>query len=454
VLRNGFRARVAGAGLVFAVLGALAVVPSQAVLGKTTIRWWMGNAGGIAVWQNLAKEYEKQNPKIDIVLVQGELDKFYTMATAGLMPDLWGPWSNAGIRADVNRNWATELTPYIQRDGKAMDISDFFPGLMREFRVNGKQYSLPIFNYQDCFFYNTELYAQAGLVPPPLDSNDKSWTWDRMVLNAKKMTKIGNTGKITVAGVDFKRDLTWNPGYLSIWGAHPYSETALKSSVPQEVNWDSKEMLTGFTKAQDLIYKEHVANATEGGFETGKVGQRITVGWNIGDYIQAKKLKWAIVNNPWGVSNQGAMWPDGWRMSKVSKNKEQVWSFIKYLCSPKVMAEIVSDPKGPFKASAVARKSVFNETLAENIGAATGMKPSDVLRVTDQADEVNVVKFQETICLHMDLMKFLEPSMTDLWSNKISAQQFVNKLQSATNARLPELFKRWLRNVKFTGADA
>jgi hypothetical protein len=54
----------------------------------------------------------------------------------------------------------------------------------------------------------------------------------------------------------------------------------------------------------------------------------------------------------------------------------------------------------------------------------------------------------------MDLgEKFLDQIMADLWLGKYSPAQAGTKLQDITNKRLPELFARWIRNIKFTGKE-
>lgn len=440
-------------GLATAVLvaGLGGVLGAPALAKKVNIKWW---SPGPAPFKELVKEYQKAHPGVTITTVTGTMDKFYTMVTAGLMPDMWGPYDTPGIKADVNRDWATDLTPYIKRDGAAMDINDFFPGLMREFRVNGKQYALPFICWEDFFFYNTDMYAQAGLNPPPVDSSDKSWNWDRMVLNAKKISKADANGKLIIAGVEFERNLSASPAFLRMWNALPYTDAALRSSVPQQIDWTSPEMVNAFTKVHDLIYKHRVAPAVGTGLENGKLGQQFSAGWRIQYITQQKKVKWAMANLPWGETNAGTMWPDGWRMSKVSKNKEQVWDFIKFLCSKHALTTLVTAPSSAVAAVPMARKSVFAETLGASIAKMTGMRQADVVQVAAQADAVNGVKYQETICIHMDLaLQYLEPIANNLWANKVSPVRATAELQDVTNKRLPALFQRWVRNVKFTGKE-
>jgi ABC-type glycerol-3-phosphate transport system substrate-binding protein len=122
---------------------ALTSVTPAAIAKKKKITWWVPSEYS---WLQMKKLFEKENPDITVQIINGDLDKFYTMITAGLMPDVWGSVSTPGISADVNRNWALDLTPYIKRDGAAMKISEMFPGVMSQFKVEGGcSYSMLVF---------------------------------------------------------------------------------------------------------------------------------------------------------------------------------------------------------------------------------------------------------------------------------------------------------------------
>lgn len=436
--------------LIAAVVGSSLIASGSAVMAKKKITWWVGSEYS---WKQMHDLFEKQNPNIDIVMVHGDIDKFYTMITAGMMPDIWGPWSTPGIHADVNRNWAIDLGPYLKRDSKEMNMDDFFPGVMRQFKIAGKQYSLPIFSYADYYFYNKQLYAQAGIPVPPVDATkNHNWSWEQMVANAQKTTIKDASGKVKQWGTNFSTGLFDFPNYFHMWGAEPYSEETLKTSVPQTVHWNSPEMINALTKVWELRWRYNVAG---GDFTGGKTASTFEHGYNIQNYMKTKKLQgqWGISPLPWAKTNSGTLWPDGWRISRICKDKESAWKFVKFLCSPGSMNLIVSDPKSSKPGSPVVRKSVFKETLGRDVGKMTGMEPADVFSVHEQADDVGIVKYQETVCLHADLEKYLNPELEKIWTNKVDPKTGAANLQKVADKALPVLFNRWLRNIKFTGAD-
>ena len=432
---------------VAAAVAAACLTGAPAAMAKKKITWW---AGGDALFKILKTEFEKGHKNVEVNIITGDVDKFYTMITAGLMPDVWGPWSTPGIQADVNRNWALDITPYLKRDAKEVDVADFFPGVMRQFKVGGKQFSLPAYMNIDYFYYNTGLWAEAGLVPPPFDSKDKSWSWDMMVEAALKTTKRDSANRLTQQGLALTVGWFDIPSWFHLWGAQPYSADAFKTSVPQKMHFSTPEMVKAFTKVQELKTRYNVIGSN---FVGGKTAASFENGYMVYSVVAAKKLKWAIRNLPWAETNSGTLWPNGWRIAKVSKSKDTAWEFVKFLCSREGLRIAGADPKSHMQFTAPMRKSVFQETLGKNVGNATGMNPADVYRVAAQADDVGVVKYQESICLHVDMDRFLNPVLQDMWNNKMTPQATAAKLQDIADKRLPELFKRWMRNIKFTGAD-
>lgn len=430
-----------------AAIGCIVANVAPALAAKKKITWW---APSEYSWLQMKKLFEKQNPNITVQIINGDLDKFYTMITAGLMPDVWGSVSTPGISADVNRNWALDLTPYIKRDGAAMKINEMFPGVMSQFKVEGRQYGIPMYCYADYYFYNTQLYARAGLQPPTLNTKDRSWNWDQMVVNAQKTTLKGPNGKVTQYGLYFPTGIFDFPNYYHMWGAEPYSKETLKTSVPQAVHYNTPEMVNALTKVWELKWKYNVAG---GDFKNGKTAASIDYGYNIPSIMLTKKLPWAIAPLPWAKTNIGTFWPGGWRISKVSKNKEAAWTFLKFLLSSDAMRVMFNDDKCSKLGCVPIRKPLFHDTFGKEISRVTGMNTNDVLELFDQADNVGIVKYQETVCLHADLAKHIQPELDKIWNNKVDPKAGAANIQKAVDRALPTLFARWMRNIKFTGAD-
>ena len=81
------------------------------------------------------------------------------------------------------------------------------------------------------------------------------------------------------------------------------------------------------------------------------------------------------------------------------------------------------------------------------------LPPADVYRVASQADDAGIVKYTDSVCLHADMDKFLDPELQAIWENRIAPKAGLVRMQLVADKRLLELFKRWLRNIRSTGAD-
>ncbi|WP_293819295.1 ABC transporter substrate-binding protein [uncultured Parolsenella sp.] len=71
----------------------------------------------------------------------------------------------------------------------ASDVSDFWPGLMDNCKVNGDLYGVPYLRSTPVLYYNKSLFEKAGL-----DSNTVPATWDDMVRASDALKSVGVGG--------------------------------------------------------------------------------------------------------------------------------------------------------------------------------------------------------------------------------------------------------------------
>ena len=71
----------------------------------------------------------------------------------------------------------------------ASDVSDFWPGLMDNCKVNGDLYGVPYLRATPVLYYNKSLFEKAGL-----DSNTVPATWDDMVRASDALKSVGVGG--------------------------------------------------------------------------------------------------------------------------------------------------------------------------------------------------------------------------------------------------------------------
>ncbi len=144
-------------------------------------------------------------------------EKFIIRATGGDPADLvmnnWGTWSDLS-----EGGMLTELTPFLKRDKIGYDL--FLPSAIESHTADGKLWGMPVSMSVDAIAYNLDLLEATGLKPPPVDPNDKTWTMEKFLEYAQKLTRPGEqygfggaySGFATVGVADgtFFGRLTWD----------------------------------------------------------------------------------------------------------------------------------------------------------------------------------------------------------------------------------------------------
>jgi ABC-type glycerol-3-phosphate transport system substrate-binding protein len=120
---------------------------------------------------------------------------------------------------------AIDLTDRFKRD--KIDTAKFIPEPIHNNTVDGKLYGLPVSVGSDAWGYNLDMLERAGLKPPPADPTDKSWTVEKFLEYATKLTRPGEQwgfGGDNNGGETFYHDATF-------WGAGPWDEKTRKMTV-------------------------------------------------------------------------------------------------------------------------------------------------------------------------------------------------------------------------------
>jgi multiple sugar transport system substrate-binding protein len=232
-----------------------------------------------------------------------------------------------------------DLTPLVNRD--KFDMDRFLPGLPEKFKIRGKQYGLPqLTTFGTLLFYNKNLFDQAGLKYPPVDWEDRSWTIEKAVDYAQKLTKNPGTS-------DAVYGLAWGPSMPEmgtwIFGGDAFKKEHYEIGIADTTRIDTPESIAAHEFEQDLRWKYFVwprpgVDPAAGNFQSGRVGMVVGGGWNFWGYSVIKDFKWAAAAVPWKVTNKNTAYNDFWELSAQSKNRDAAWAFMKHLVSPDVQA--------------------------------------------------------------------------------------------------------------------
>ncbi|MFH5183686.1 ABC transporter substrate-binding protein [Paenibacillus sp. TAB 01] len=197
-------------GAMLAVAACSVSAPAGGSEGQSSgeqveIKWLMRSNPFENKWEKevVIPKFEKLHPNIKVNLIvvpSNEVDpKLSTMVAAGDPPDVFSMWGESGFNEYYMKGLLLELTEFIKQDLKK---EDFVDGMFDIYAVNGKYYSVPqVSNFGMMMVYNKDLFKEAGLPDLPTSWSDPSWTWDKMLEYAKKLTKNYGQGANAQYGV-------------------------------------------------------------------------------------------------------------------------------------------------------------------------------------------------------------------------------------------------------------
>jgi raffinose/stachyose/melibiose transport system substrate-binding protein len=171
---------------------------------KTTITFstnWVGSDTKAAAFGPYLEAFNSKYPAYKLVVQATpgtgsaeSLAKYYTMASAGTLPDVFNFWPGMGAMAPlVSGNHLADLKSYIEKDpvfSKQLNAAWMYEG-NTQFEKNGPNYGLPA-EFYFCFLYvNKKLFQDAGAPLPATWADVKTAI---PLLRAKGITPLGWAG--------------------------------------------------------------------------------------------------------------------------------------------------------------------------------------------------------------------------------------------------------------------
>lgn len=196
-----------------------------------TIDWWhiQNNDPGLANWQAMADAYTAEHPNVTINITVMENEAFkaaiQTNIQSGDVPDLFQSWGGGGLRDQVAAGVVRDIT-----DESASFVGDLGEGAVKLYQVDDKQYGIPFNAGMVGFWYNKDLFAEAGIDAPPA-------TWDELLVDIQKLKDAGITPIAVGAGDKWPAHFWYSYLMLRLGGADAMNQIAADNnfSVPNVV---------------------------------------------------------------------------------------------------------------------------------------------------------------------------------------------------------------------------
>ncbi|WP_082957383.1 sugar ABC transporter substrate-binding protein [Mycolicibacter heraklionensis] len=294
-----------------------------------------------------AFQHEHPDIRVRTILAGGDpTQQMSTFCAGGKCPDVLMAWefNYAGL---ADRGVLLDLNTLLERDRQfaAALRSDSIPALYETFGFNGGQYAFPEQWSGAFLFYNTKIFADAG-VPPPPGRWDTPWTFDEFLATAAALTRRSENGRVTQWGfVD-----TWSPPYsAALFGMNNGVPWAVPRVNPTHLNFDDDDFLAGIQFYSDLSNVHRVAPAaadtqsisTMGLFTAGNAAMALGGHWRYQTFVQAQELEFDVAVLPTGPAAaakgraaQSAIGSTGLAIAADSRHREQAWEFVKFAAGP------------------------------------------------------------------------------------------------------------------------
>jgi raffinose/stachyose/melibiose transport system substrate-binding protein len=159
-----------------------------------TLVWWhnANQGAGRALWDQVAKEFHAAHPDVTIKVVPLQNEQFTTKIPIALQsnspPDVFQNWGGGQLVDQVRAKKVADLTKYVAPWIKSIG------GSAAGWQVNGRQYAIPYSVGVVGFWYNKQLFAQAGIKAPPV-------TWPQLLADISKL-KAANITPVAIGSKD------------------------------------------------------------------------------------------------------------------------------------------------------------------------------------------------------------------------------------------------------------
>lgn len=170
--RTRVAAGIAAAGIAAGALAGCAGSGEPSGDDGVTITWWHNATSGPlpAVWEEVAAEFEAANPGVTVEQTGYQNEELQrtlipNALAAGDPPDLFQVWPGGELRDQVANGYLQPL------DDSIGDTIASVGATVNPWQVDGATYGVPFTFGIEGFWYNTDLFEQAGIdeVPTTLD---------------------------------------------------------------------------------------------------------------------------------------------------------------------------------------------------------------------------------------------------------------------------------------------
>jgi raffinose/stachyose/melibiose transport system substrate-binding protein len=330
-----------------AACSAALTVPAFAGDKTITVLHVSNNAAQIAIWDEIAKDYNAAHPGVKVQFKYLENEAFKAKLPTMLQsddsrPELFYSWGGGVMQAQDKAGFLKDITKDV-----APWESELAPTAVDAFKIDGKVVGVPFEVGEVAFYYNKKLFEKAGVKAEDIKS------WDDFLGAVKKLKAAGITPIVVGAGEKWPMHFYYAYLVMRIGGEHALADAkagkdgGFKNETWVEAGKRLRELAALEPFQPGYLSTSHAQSA--GIFGDGKAAMDLMGQWLLG--MQAPNstsgkglaeedigiLSFPVMPGGKGKATDTLGGINGWLVSK-SAPPEAV-DFLKFFSQPKYAKE-------------------------------------------------------------------------------------------------------------------
>lgn len=309
-----------------------------------TLSIWGGFPEIQPVYEKVAAEYKKLHPNVTINVLTLPLREFEQKMAATIPADSAGDILEANPFA-LNKFIVAGMLPPVPQDLVEWMTAKgrFSEALVNNNKLGDKYYGVPYLVGRHAIYYNTEMFAAAGL---PADGPK---TMDDLRNFAKKLVKYDAAGNMTVSGISLRLSGAGSGVAEKFWMyLYPMggSITEQTKSGKWHNNYDNEAGLKTLQFYMDIVWNDktdshQIKHDTEA-FGLGMTAMYARESSPIGTFAKTSpNLKYATAPMPKGVRWGDLANGENLYVTRNCKYPEVAWDVVKFMESDAMLQELL-----------------------------------------------------------------------------------------------------------------
>ena len=324
-----------------------AATTGAAEAGTETASASDGSALQVDIWDNnqldglqqIADEWTKTSGvpvKINVIT----WDQYWTLleagASGGQMPDVFWMHSNTA-QMYMENDMLLNLDDYIAKDD-AIDLSNYYDGIVSLYSSNGHQYALPKDHDTIALLYNQAIFDKYGVDTPTDD-----WTWEDVYNASKAITDAGQADGVYGYAMNTSNNQDGWYNFIYDYGGQVITDDHKGTTIGSDASKAGMEMVRKIltTAVPQTMVAE---SGTDSLFQSNVVGMITQGSWMVNSFYSAEgheNYKWAVLpyadvngNGSCDAGERQSCYNGlGWAIAANTEHPDEAYSLISYFAS-------------------------------------------------------------------------------------------------------------------------